>query len=279
MPHLDRSLQTREGALKTMRRRRTASLLAAALTLTASAITATTASADPVREVYSAPNVYAFTVPDGVTLIKVFAISGGGGGGGGGGKGAFGTQGGAGGGGGGGATVRCDLAVEPGDTLNITINPLGTEGYGGDLGLLGIPYGGGNGGYGSTVRLRHNATTGQPIVAVDEGNGGGGGYAALAGTASGGPSGESGQASASRCDGAASAKFDGTSVGRFYGGRPYQTTEGCPDRTGHGGDGGAGGAEFQGQPVVQGRPGDPGGPACVILDWSGTDDPFPPVSP
>lgn len=66
---------------------------------------------------YTTPGTYTFTVPTGVSLIRV-ALTGGGGGGG------FatiypGAYGG--GGGGGGSTANCTLAVHPGDALTITV--------------------------------------------------------------------------------------------------------------------------------------------------------------
>ncbi|MER7501705.1 hypothetical protein AB0L05_34090 [Nonomuraea pusilla] len=196
---------------------------------------------------YSTPGTYTFTVPPGITRIDVAATAGGGGGGGSM-AGAFPVPGDGGGGGGGATTVRCSLAVGPGGVLTLDVAAGGAAGQPSRWG--------GKGDY-SVVTV---GSTRAVFVA-----GGFGGWPPE-------PGGQGGAPAAGNCDGGTRVTIAGGVAGApggrggFHGhggaggaaGQPVPST--CPDGTGRGGDGAAGG-------VFTGYAGNAGGNGCVVLTY------------
>lgn len=131
-----------------------------------------TASYTPGRQVFTSSGT--FTIPSGVTVIKVTAVGGGGGGGG------ANTQNSAGGGGGGGTAIKLLTGLTPGNTLTVSV---GSAGAGGSVS-------GSNGSTGGTSQVSSGTQTITTIQAL----GGSGGSRDLSAANTGGSGGFGGGA-------------------------------------------------------------------------------------
>lgn len=228
-----------------------------------------------------------FTVPDGVTSIKVVAFSAGGGGGGG--SGAVGDiddtvwfGGGGGGGGGGGAQVTCTITVTPGVVLDVEVGVAGTGGAGGENALGGgLSDEGARGDDGdspTSVGVLDSDDTPVYITSANGARGGGVGDGDHNGEVSPGDGGLGGSAPSDfwKCTGADPVFQNGAAGGG--GSRGTERTAGaagtggavgggtvpasCPANTAQGGAGGLGGDE-----VTNGAAGTDGGNGCVVLTY------------
>ncbi|MFI6149746.1 hypothetical protein [Streptomyces sp. NPDC051109] len=233
------------------------------------------AAPGPSTQAFTTSGENSFTVPRGVTEIRVMALGAGAGGGGGGGNNDGPLTGAGGAGGGAGATVSCVLAVEGGSTLTVNI---GRGGTGGSAGRgKGNAGGYGGDGTGSTVRAGNES-----LVGAMPGEGGGGGGASWwreSGT--GGEAGKPGKAEASWCKGTDLVLTSGQwgergkdghkhlRGGVSWGGAPAQSPRQCT-WAGRGGTGGAGQGNDPNPHPHQAfsTKGGAGNDGCVVLTYN-----------
>ncbi|MFJ1562317.1 glycine-rich domain-containing protein [Streptomyces mirabilis] len=234
--------------------------------------TASAASAAEVRT-FASVGKHTFTVPKGVSHIRIVALGGGGGGGGGGGNDGGSLSGGGGGGGGSSAVVSCLISVKSGSEIPLTVGSGGPGGKGGS-----DDHGGwGRNGTDTTVGI------GGILASAEHGWEGPGGNASnwfMSGGSTRGGGG--GGAAASRCEGtdrtitpgnggaggeAGSSNYRG---GGGHGAEAPQSPESCP-AAGMGGQGGIGagnvGASNAGHQVPS-NPGTEGHDGCVVLIYT-----------
>ncbi|MFJ8472548.1 hypothetical protein [Kitasatospora sp. NPDC094011] len=250
----------------------------------ASLLSLSSASAAPAPKVetFASPGEHTFTVPKGVSRIRVVALGGGGGGGGGGGNNDGPLSGGGGGGGGSGAAVSCLLSVKSGSTLHLTI---GSGGAGGS-GRNGRNNDGDAGGEGTATSVRIGEKV--PVTAAGGRRGSGGDASGVTASGDSSSGGAGGAASASRCDsvdskstinagnagegGGAGSSHSSGRGGTF--GSPARYPDTCGGSSA-GGFGGAGAVDLrEGFNVVQ-KPsgsGSPGSGGCVVLTYATAAD-------
>jgi hypothetical protein len=217
-------------------------------------------AAGPPRKVDTFKNTGAYdaTVPAGYTQVHIQAL-GGGAGGSGGGSYSDSMRGGGGGGGGGGAYVSCNLTVQSGQKLAITVGGGGGEVTGGVDDSSGTD---GRDGSNSDVKL-----AGKFVANADRGRSGRGG---ADNGRTGGGGGGAGEARKSYCRGGAQKLLDGgdgsagnpgnVGAGAGVGGKSHRLS-GCYNVAGDGGNGGKGG-------YAEGHRGNGGNNGCVVLTFS-----------
>lgn len=192
-----------------------------------------------------------FTIPTGVTAIKVMVV--GGGGGGGGAQSQFCTSGLAGGGGGGGLGISYLTSLTPGNTISVTV------GAGGSAGSAG----GGTAGTGGTSSISSGS---QSVTTISATGGTGGSYGAAGGfnNAVGGSAGSASGATINVRGNEFSASYGAESP--LWGGKTPTTTLNGPGLTGQPYGGGASGAgtDGSGNFTVAGAVGSVG---AVIFEW------------
>ncbi|MFE2319792.1 hypothetical protein ACFXC8_43190 [Streptomyces sp. NPDC059441] len=234
--------------------------------------TASAASAAQVQT-FASVGKHTFTVPQGVSHIRIVALGGGAGGGGGGGNNDGPLTGGGGGGGGSSAVVSCLIPVKSGSKIPLTVGSGGKGGKGGsdDNGHWGAN------GTNTTVGI------GGILASAEHGWEAGGGNASnLIKSGDGGRAGGGGGAKASRCEGTDSTITPGNGGqgghdgsrndrgGGGDGGTPARWPDSCPT-AGVGGGGGIGagpaGASNPGHQVPS-TPGYAGNDGCVVLTYT-----------
>ncbi|WP_329375103.1 glycine-rich domain-containing protein [Streptomyces sp. NBC_01483] len=240
----------------------------------ASLLSPGTASAAPAAEVQTFTSVgkHTFTVPKGVSQIRIVALGGGGGGGGGGGNDGGSLSGGGGGGGGSSAVVSCLIPVKSGSKISLTVGSGGSGGKGGsddngDWGANGTNTTVGIGGILASAEHGWEAGGGNAsnwLMSGGSTRGGGGGGAAASRCAGNdrtitpGNGGEGGEAGSSNYRGRGG-----------HGAEAPQSPESCPAAgIGQGGIGAGNlGAANPGHQVSS-NPGTEGHDGCVVLTYT-----------